>query len=399
MERDRLIPRGMERETELHVAKIHSQMERGGIEGMLISSNVNIFYATGRFFRGYVWIGEGGSAIYFVMKPQIYADEENVFYIRKPEQIPDLLKERGVSIPARIGLEEDVMTYSDIMRLRKLFPDAEIVNGTGAIRGARMVKTPYEIEQMRIDGVHHVRVYSKIAGLYREGMTDVELQIAIERELRLEGCLGFARVAGNLMDINMGSVLAGDNADNPSPYEFAMGGAGKDPSLPGGANGSPIHRGETVMVDMNGSFNSYQTDMTRIWTLGGLPEMAYKANECSRRILRRLEEATRPGMEACELYFMAKEIAKADGLEEYFMGHAQQAGFIGHGVGIELNEQPPIAPRCKVILEENMTLALEPKFVIPGIGGIGVENTYVIRNEGLECITSFQEDIIEFQGA
>lgn len=388
-----LIPEKLGAETRLHIEKIQAEMAASGLDAMLIASNVNVFYATGRFFRGYVWIPAEGEARYFVIKPQIYAPTDYMAEIRKPEQIPDFLP----PIEGRVGLEEDILTYSDIIRLRRLFPGCETANCGQALRNARMVKTPYELQQMEEDGRRHARVYSKISGLYAPGMTDVELQIAIENELRKEGCLGFARVAGNLMDINLGSVLAGENADNPSPYEFAMGGEGVDTSLPGGANGTPIRKGETVMVDMNGSFNAYQTDMTRCWTLGELPDIAVKANDCSRRILRELESLAMPGVETCSLYFRAVEIAEEEGLKEYFMGHRQQAPFIGHGVGIELNEQPPVAARVKTPLKENMTLALEPKFVLPGIGAVGVENTYAVKTSGLSALTDFPEEILKFE--
>lgn len=389
-----LIPEGLETEIPLHIGKIQAVMPE--TSAILVSSNVNLFYSTGRFFRGYVWLPKEGDPVYFVMKPQIYRESDHVTFIRKPEQIAEKLAERGISLPPSIGLEEDVLTYSETLRLMKAFPGTEFFNATPLLREARMVKTPYEISQMRIDGQKHVAVYSQISGLYRPGMTDIQLQIAIERQLRLEGCLGYPRVAGNLMEINMGSVLAGDNADNPSPYEFAMGGAGADPSLPGGANGTVISRGQSVMVDMNGAFNAYQTDMTRVWSLGGLPDRAYDLHRCSIDILRRLEESVRPGMEICQIYFSAMEMAEERGMKEYFMGHRQQSGFIGHGVGIELNEQPPVAPRCKTIVREGMTLALEPKFVLPGVGALGVENTYVVREQGLESLTPFIEDILPF---
>lgn len=387
-----LVPAGLKEEILLHVAKIKAAMPSDS--AILVAANVNVFYSTGRFFRGYVFLPKEGNPLYFVVKPQVFSESEDMAYIRKPEQIADILAERGVGIPARFGLEEDVLSFSDTSRLMKAFGEREFFNATPALREARMVKTPYEIEQMRIDGRRQTSVYSKITSLYRRGMTDLDLQIAIETELRKAGCLGYARVAGNLMEINMGSVLVGANADNPSPYEFAMGGEGADPSLPGGANGTLIRRGETVMIDMNGAFNAYQTDMTRIWSLGDLPALALKAHDCSRAILRALEKEALPGVEVKRLYERAVEIARSEGLEDYFMGHSQKSGFIGHGVGIELNEQPPVAPRCATLLQPGMTLALEPKFVIPEVGAVGVENTYVVTADGLESLTPFPEEIL-----
>lgn len=395
MSKQELIPATLKKETDARVSKLQAQMRESGMDAILVSSNVNLYYVTGRFFRGYVYIPIIGNPVYFVIRPQIYGESDDIFFIRKPEQIPDKLTELGFETPLKIGLEEDVLTYSDYRRLAKVFENSEKGNASPLFRESRMVKTPFEINQMRIDGDHQVRVYEKISELYRPGMSDVDLQIAIEGELRKEGCLGFARVAGNLMDINLGSVLVGNNADNPSPYEFSMGGAGVDPSLPGGADGTIIKKGETVMVDMNGSFNAYQTDMTRVWSLGDLPEKALLAHKCSIEILRTLEQLGRPGIPVSDLYMKAEEIARQWDLEEYFMGHRQKAGFIGHGVGIELNEQPAITAKNKTLLKENMTLAIEPKFVIPEVGAVGIENTYIVTSRGLENITVLKEEIMK----
>ena len=80
------------------------------------------------------------------------------------------------------------------------------------------------------------------------------------------------------------------------------------------------------------------------------------------------------------------------------MGHRQKAGFIGHGVGIEINERPVIAPRSRDILAAGNVIALEPKFVIPGTGAVGIENTYVVMADGpARCLTNAPEEIISFE--
>ena len=81
-------------------------------------------------------------------------------------------------------------------------------------------------------------------------------------------------------------------------------------------------------------------------------------------------------------------------LSAYFMGHNQQAGFMGHGVGIEINEAPVLAPRSRDVLEAGNVIAVEPKFVIPGTGAVGIENTYLITSDGCECLTDFNEEIM-----
>ncbi len=381
-------------ELSLRIEKIRKSMQGVGIDACLIAGNSNIYYTSGRIFRGYVYIPLNGEATYYVIRPfELKGDD--VVYIRKPEQIPDMLVKAGIELPKRLGLELDVLTYSDVMRLKGVFADAEIVNTSVMLRQCRMVKTDYEIEKMKYCGQCQARAYKKMAASYSPGMTDVEFQIEGEKILRQEGSLGFYRTSGSLMEIFMGSVLNGANADIPTPYDFAVGGGGVNQALPVGANGEVIKQGTTVMVDMNGNFNGYQSDMTRVWSLGEISELAMKAHEVSRNILRELEKMALPGVGVADLYNKACEIVEANGLSDYFMGYTQKAAFIGHGVGIELNELPVLTPRSKDVLQINMTIAIEPKFVIPGVGAVGVENTYVVTENGLENITVFPEEISE----
>lgn len=389
-----LIPKNFEPEINLRISKIQKELNSEDIEALLIGSNVNIYYSSGRFFRGYVLITGRGETFWFVIKPNIIEAETNkVFLIRKPEDIPGILKKLGFEAFSSIGLEENDLSYSDIIRLQKLFPEAILKNASLALKRARMVKTEWELGEMAVDGKHHVNVYRQVKDCYKPGMTDLEFQIEIERRLRLEGSLGVSRVSGNLMEINLGSVITGENADNPSPYEFTMGGKGMHPVLPVGASNESIEEHHPVMIDMNGAFNGYQTDMTRVWCLGEVSELAQKAHDCSIEILRCLEKLSVPGTPVSSLYQTAMEIVENHNLKEYFMGHNSQVGFIGHGVGIELNELPVLNAKSKDILLENMTIAIEPKFVIPHVGAVGVENTYVVKKEGLENLTVFPEEI------
>ena len=195
----------------------------------------------------------------------------------------------------------------------------------------------------------------------------------------------------------MGSLLAGDNADAPSPYEFALGGAGLDASLPVGGNGTPLTDGTSVMVDMGGNFTGYMTDMTRVFSVGKLTDRAYRAHDTALEIQRRIEQTAAPGVPAADLYNLAVRIAADAGLSDYFMGHRQQAGFIGHGIGIEINEAPVLAPRSKEALVPGMVFALEPKFVIPSVGAVGIENSFLVTDNGVEKLTHCEEAIVPLQ--
>lgn len=292
-------------ESSLRWKRVQSVLQSINADAVLLNTNANLYYSSGRVFNGYTYIPSEGEAIYFVRRP-IGLKGENVHYIHKPEQIPALLTEIGLPLPRKLAIEWDA-SHGDFTRLSAVFPDAEITNGSAVMRKVRSVKTDYELGLLHESAVKHAEVYHRIESVYHNGMTDIELQIEIERLLRLHGNLGLFRINGQSMEIFMGNVICGDNADTPTPYDFAMGGAG---------------------------------------------------------------------------------------LENYFMGHTQKAGFIGHGVGIEVNEAPVLAPRSKDILEGNQVIALEPKFVIPHVGAVGIEDTYTVTPEGMKAITNAPIEIV-----
>lgn len=377
-------------EHSLRISRLREAMSRGQMPAILISDLANIYYLTGRVFAGYIFIPADGMPVFFVRRPVDLAGD-GVVYIRKPEQMAGSI---GLNMPATVGLELDLLPCSAAERLHvALGENIAIVNASPVMRQARSVKTPFEQEALRRSGVKQERVYRLIPRLYREGMTDIELQVEIERALRLEGCLGQFRISGSSMELYMANILAGDNADNPTPYDFAMGGAGLDPSLPVGASGEIIREGNAVMVDANGNFTGYMTDMTRTFTLGEVSDVARKAQQTSIDICAAIAAAARPGAEAKALYHIAEKMAEEAGLSDYFMGHRQKAGFVGHGVGIEINELPVLAPRSRDIIAEGNVIAVEPKFVIPGTGAVGIENTYIVGRDATECITRAPEQL------
>lgn len=374
--------------------KIRALMAQQNIDAALITCNVNLLYTYGRVISGYLYLPLHSPAQLFIKRPGNITGEQ-VFAIRKPEQIIDILKENGFPIPQKLMLEGDELPYTEYNRLASIFPDTEVVNGTPLLRQARSIKTHLEVELFRRSGAAHAKAYNQIPSVYRPGMTDLEFSIEIERLMRLEGCLGIFRVFGRSMEIFMGSVLTGDNAAYPSPYDFALGGEGVDPALPGGSNKTPLKEGQSVMVDLGGNFNGYMCDMSRVFSIGKLSEEAYAAHQVCLDIQESISSMAKPGIACEDLYNTAIAMATQAGFADRFMGIDQQAKFIGHGIGLEINEAPVLAPRVRQELEAGMVLALEPKIVIPGVGPVGIENTWTVTNDGIEKLTICPEEIIE----
>lgn len=384
----------MENELELKWRRIQQAMRQEEADGCLLTMNVNLYYVSGQVFNGYFYLPAEGRPYWFVKRLTV-PETNQVHVIRKPEQMPELFRDLNLAMPRKLLLEEDELSYNECIRLQHVFRAEATGNASALIRHIRMIKTPWEIEQMRISARKHEAVYREIPACYRPGMRDVELQIEIEKRMRMHGSLGYFRAFGSNMDIFMGSLLAGENAGEPSPFDFALGGKGIHASGPLGANGTLLREGTTVMADMSGNYTAYQTDMTRVFSIGKLPDRAYRVHRVALEIQARMERTAKPGVSCAELYRDALAMAGQEGLKDCFMGTHLQAKFVGHGVGLEINELPVLTTRSKDILQPGMTFAFEPKFVLAGIGAVGIENTFLVTDSGVEKMTLLDENIIE----
>ena len=377
----------------IRLKRVQQMLTVSGGDAALISTDVNIYYLTGILFSGCIFLPAEGKPVWFVQRPS-GLEGEQVVYIRKPEEIPALLKERNIPLPETLLLEADQITHNEFLRFETALHPVRTGNLTTLLRKARMVKTPWEVEQIRYSAKKQVDVFREIPPLFRKGMTEVAFQIEIEHVMRKNGSIGFFRTFGANMKVFMASLLSGKNADTPSPIDFALGGRGIHPSLPVGASDDLINEGSAIMVDFAGNFTAYQSDMTRVYSFGKLPEIAYKAHQVSVDMHHRLMEEAKPGTACSGIYNRMLAIAGESGFAANFMGFSQQAKFVGHGVGLEINEPPVLTGRSCDELQPGMIIAFEPKFVLPGIGAVGIEDTYLVTDSGIEKLTVFEEGII-----
>lgn len=374
----------------MRIQKIQDELKKVGANAILLTTNVNLFYTLGKIVNGYFYIPADGKPWLFVRKP-VGIKGENVVYIRKPEDILEYLQEAGIDVSGKVCLEDDALTAAEWLRLSKMF---DAMPGTALMRKVRSIKSDDEIEHIRLAAKQQIEVYKQIPQIFKMGMTDFDFSVEIEYRLRKAGHLGVFRAFGIRMEAHMGVVLSGDNAGFPSAYDFSLGGEGVHPSLPLGLNNKPIEEGTTVLVDMSGNHGGYLSDITRVFSVGSIPDEAYKAHEVSILILREIAEKAL-GKTCEEMWNLTLDIVKKHDLMDCFMGIDQQAKFVGHGLGLEINEPPVLCDRNKAVIEENMVLALEPKFIIKGVGAVGIENTYLVKKGGMENLTPLNEEIIK----
>lgn len=374
-------------------SRLQARVREAGADALVVGTNVNLFYVSGRVFMGHAYIPAEGEPCFFVRRP-CGLKGDRVFEVRKVEQIPDILRDLGMPLPERVMIEDDDLSHSEWARLAAVFANKIIGNGSLALRLCRAAKTPYEVRVMRMTGHRQAEVIPRYVSVFEPGMTDQQWSVEMFHVMLRAGGLGQFRIAGYSMEGFMGTILAGDNGGAVSPYDFALGGAGLHPSLPVGQSGVRLEEGMTIMVDIPGNFYGYITDCSRIFGVGRLAQKAYDAHQVSVDIRAAIMQAGKPGVRCEDLYLLALRMAEEAGLADCFMGLAQKAKFVGHGTGIVINELPILGARSKDVLEVGMTIALEPKFVIAGTGAVGVEDTLVVTPSGMENLTPCAPEII-----
>jgi Xaa-Pro dipeptidase len=390
------IPR---KEIEKRIGKFQLKLKEKEIEAAIIAQNVDLFYFTGTCQKGYLIIPAEGEPLFLVNKSLKRAREEsplaNVRFLQSFGNLPAALQE-NIPGPKRIGLELDVLPAHLYLRLQKIFPQAQLVDISMAIRKLRMLKSPYEIEIFRQGAEISRQMLQAVPRFLKAGKQEVVFAAEIECFLRSLGHQGAVRMRQFNQETFYGHIMSGENLTYPTFFDGPTGGPGLSPAYPQGPGWKKIQEDEMVLVDYLTVYQGYCVDSTRFFFLGNnVPDLLQKAHQVTLAIQDEVIKTAKPGVYCSEIYKLACQLAADSGFKDYFMGHGEdQAPFVGHGVGLELDELPFIADRQDYPLQEGMVFALEPKMIIPGLGATGVENTLLVTDQGLEKITVYPEDII-----
>ena len=282
----------------LRHARLQQAMANANADALLVTLNNNLIYTTGTVIRGWFYLPLNGTPLIFYRRPLDLPQRLPGFttiQISRPDQITAALQDHNHPLPSRLLLEGDELPASEWFQFARIFTTTELLNGSTPIRLARAVKTPYELTLLRESCRRHAAVVATFPSLYRPGMSDLDLSIAMENASRQAGSLGLMRAFGGRMEIFMGSVLCGDNADTPAPYDFALGGAGLNPTIPIGPNNTPLRSGTTIMADVSGNFTGYISDCSRTYAIGSIPDHVREAHQLSIAICHAVAKAGTPG--------------------------------------------------------------------------------------------------------
>jgi Xaa-Pro dipeptidase len=369
-----------------------------GLDAALLQQNADLYYYAGTVQQSSLYVPVEGEPILFVRKVAERARLESALgsieQLASPKDLPRAIQERYGAVPARVGAELDVLPVTQFRRLEKLFPEAAFEDVGRAVVRQRAVKSPWEVERVRVAAAVADEVSRLIPGLLEEGLTEVEFAGRVEAEARRLGHEGYIRMRGFNQEMFYGQLLTGESGTVPSYLDTPLAGTGLSASVAQGASFRRIGRGEPVVFDFVPVRDGYMADFTRAYSIGPLPAELTHAYEAALAVQRAATAAARPGVPCRDVWEAARAAAAAAGLAAGFMGHgAAQVPYVGHGIGIELDELP-VLTGSSLELESGMVFALEPKFVLPGLGAIGIENTWVVTGDGVERLTLASEELV-----
>lgn len=263
-----------------------------------------------------------------------------------------------------IGIEYHDISLDLFEKIRKSFNQNKIVNSSSILMESRMIKNPEEVYRWKRATEILVKVMKRLEEGFKDGLTEQELNIFLKTELLKEGADSWHQTT-----IAIGKDNGPDIYDQPDPR--------KRPE-----------KGDIIRVDLGAVHKGYTCDLSRTYAVETVPERARKIYGIIKEAQRLELEAAKPNVKASELYEKAVSYVKKNLDPEYYRGN------VGHGVGVELYDYPIISASDNNHLQPSMTLSLEVPYHVKELGGLNVEDSVLITEDGNEIISNYERDNI-----
>jgi Xaa-Pro aminopeptidase len=383
------------------IIMLQGLLRENGVDVALIRQNADLFYFTGTAQDAHLIVPASSEPQLIVRRSLERAQQLSPI---RPVAAMKSMGELGAAVrsacageePQTLGLELDVIPVNTFsLYSSKIFPKQKLVDISGLIRRVRMVKSAWEIQMMKRAASISKLLADWVPRLLKPGISERELGAELESISLKAGNYGMYRCRAFNMEMVFGHILSGTNAAVPSYTDAPTGGPGISPAFAQGGGHKKIMAGEIVSVDTMVFFNGYANDQTRNFCIGPPPRRLVEAYEFVRSVHDRLKAIARPGAVTGRLYETVWQWAKEAGWAQWFMGcQDPRITFVGHGLGVEVDEFPFLAERQSLELEEGMVFAFEPKIIIPGLGMAGLENTYLVTRDGIQSLNEATEELV-----
>lgn len=426
-------------ESDLRIQKIRRNLEEhfSHLQGILVFSRINIYYLTGILANGVLWIPKDGEPVLMVRKGLERAKNESplkhVYSYRSYIDLTEICANAQSPMPQKgpMGIDMTGITWSLAQVLQKKLPQYNFENTEQVFKRARSLKSTYELEKIREAGKRHALVLETILPHHMQNILRGEspkksylsgfiseiqsiapritqnTNILTEREISLM-CMDmyFELDHGAILrmdndEIFMGHVSCGDSGNVSCFGNVPMGYIGIHPAMPCMGSYKTWEKFSPLCVDLAFNYDAYCTDKTQSYFYGSekdLPAQAQKAFACCQEVQHMAISEFKPGAIPSQMCKNAFDIAIKYGFGDTFMGYkTNQIPFLGHGIGLLIDEYPILAKGFDEPFEQGMVVAIEPKIGIEGFGMLGIENTLEITETGACNLTATHDNLLFIQ--
>lgn len=383
-------------------ALLAERLPRAG--GMLVFSRLALYYLTGTFGNGVLWLPQAGEPVLMIRKGMERARLESplgtIAPFRSYGDLAGICKELGAPLSPVVAAEMGGLSWQLSSMLTARVPEVEFVGCDAELAKAQSVKSEWELEKMRLCGARHAQAMCRmLPETLRPGMTEREASHLIWQAFFSLGHQGVMRMSSQGEEIFLGHIAAGDSGNYPSVFNGPLGLRGEHPAVPFmGYAGKVWRKGEPLTVDCGFSLEGYTTDKTQVYWAGPhrtIPEPVLSAHGFCMDVQAYVAERLKPGEVPSEIWSHCRAWADRQGFGDGFMGLAgNKVPFLGHGIGLAIDGYPVLAKGFDQPLQAGMVMAVEPKQGIPGVGMVGVENTFEVTASGGRCLTGDRFDML-----
>ena len=374
------------------ISRLQQKLADAAIDGAVILDAINIFYYTGTIQNGVLFVPAHGDPVFFIRRSLERAKKETplkaLVQFGSFRELPARLDDYGYQV-SRLGVDETTIPVSIFKKVSSAFSRTAFQDISLGLSMIRSVKSDYEIGLIREAGKRHKAIYDQIPGLIQEGMTEWELGSAIHAYMLKLGYTGIVRLATFNSELFAGVISFGESGNFPTASVGPGGLLGLCPAFPllGGAR--KLKKGDTIFIDTGFAYQGYFTDKTRMFAFGQPSQKAVDAHKICLDIQEAVRCRLKPGAIPSQIFDeVYRTEVVSQNFEEHFMGFGgNQVSFLGHGLGLVIDEFPAIARKVDFHLKKNMVIAVEPKKGLAGIGLVGVENTFLVTEQGGEKLT------------
>lgn len=380
--------------------RLRTKMRENNLDCALLFWSRNIYYFSGTAQCGCLLIPLNNEPVLLIRVNLEIAKKESCVRdtreLSSTETISDVLSESGLD-GARIGIEEKLIPLAFYKKLSAALPEASFCDITHTLYELRMIKQREEIEQIkRAAGFTNV-CHKKAREVLTDGMRENELAAEIEYAMRKAGDEGFVFHSRWGASMFHGMLASGPSIATISGYgAFTITGTGLSAAYPYGASDRKIRKGEPVVIDYVGCAGGYHCDEARTYVVGTADDRLRDVFSTLKKAGESALETIRPGVSVSKIYDAARKVVERSVYKGNFMGFGKYVGrYVGHGLGLEIDEPPVIEPNNETAVKAGMVLALEPKIIIPNYGGAAIEDTVLVTGDGFKIITQTERELFE----